>query len=264
MLPATIVAGSYIPTRVKKELDWDLPIQLGARRMAAKRVQEWLSLAGFSIVIDSDFGPATEQRVRDFQTRKGIPATGSVDAATHERLVQPLVAAIAPISTTGKTLSKLTLEYALQHVAQHPLEVGGPNCGPWVRAYMDADGEAWKWCSGFICFALEQAATSLDIRQPIPSSASVDAMSYNAQAKGLFVKESKVKSGAFPKNKILPGSFFLVRSSNTDWTHIGIVSKAETDTFDTVEGNTDSNGSSNGFEATTRVRGYMKKDFIVW
>ena len=212
----------------------------------------------------SDFGPATEQRVRDFQTKKGIPSTGIVDAATHELLVAPLVKAIAPINPAGKTLSKLTLEYSLQHVAQRPLEKGGQNCGPWVRAYMGSDGEAQKWCSGFICFALEQAATGLGVSQPIPSSGSCDAMSYNAKAKGLRVDESKVSSGAFPKSKILPGSFFLVRHTSTDWTHIGIVSKANPDTFATVEGNTDSNGSSNGFEATTSVRGYSKKDFIVW
>ena len=36
------------------------------------------------------------------------------------------------------------------------------------------------------------------------------------------------------------------------------------DTFNTVEGNTDSNGSSNGFEAIESVRNYTKKDFIVW
>jgi hypothetical protein len=89
-------------------------------------------------------------------------------------------------------------------------------------------------------------------------------MSYNARAKGLLVKESKVASGAFPKANILPGSLFLVRKSSTDWTHIGIVSQADASTFGTVEGNTDSGGSSNGFEATTRVRGYTKKDFIVW
>lgn len=76
--------------------------------------------------------------------------------------------------------------------------------------------------------------------------------------------ESKVKSGAFPKSQLLPGSFFLVRKTANDWVHVGIVKKADPSTMDTVEGNTDSGGSANGFEATERVRNYAKKDFIVW
>ena len=36
------------------------------------------------------------------------------------------------------------------------------------------------------------------------------------------------------------------------------------ESFDTAEGNTDSGGSSNGFEAAERARGYGSKDFIVW
>ena len=57
MLPATIAAGSYLPTRVRRELDWDVPIQNGAKQMKAKRVQEWLALAGFALAIDFGFRP---------------------------------------------------------------------------------------------------------------------------------------------------------------------------------------------------------------
>ncbi|WP_274628647.1 peptidoglycan-binding domain-containing protein [Arvimicrobium flavum] len=259
MLPSTIVAGSHLPTRVRNELDWPLPIARGARQMRAKRVQEWLTIAGFSLNIDSDFGAATEQRVKDFQSNRGLPATGQVDARTHEQLVDPLVKAIAPINAGNRTLADLILSYAVQHVAQHPVEAGGDNCGPWVRAYMGQDGPDWRWCSGFVCFALEQAARTLGVRQPIPSSASCDTMSANARNAGLYHREGTVRP-----SQILPGSFFLVRRTNNDWTHIGVVSDAGADTMRTVEGNTDSGGSDNGFEASERVRNYAKKDFIIW
>lgn len=259
MLPATIAANSYMPTRVRRELDWPVPIRNGARQMAAKRVQEWLTIAGFSLSIDSDFGAATEQRVRDFQTRCGLPVTGVVDAATHEELVKPLVNAIAPIAPGAKTLSELILDYARQHVANHPVEAGGDNSGPWVRAYLGEDGPDWRWCSGFVCFALEQAARTLGVSPPIRSSPSCDTMRAFANDAGLFRAE-----GSVPHANIAPGSFFLIRRSKYDWTHIGIVADAGAQTMRTVEGNTDSGGSSNGFEAAERVRNYADKDFIIW
>lgn len=259
MLPATVVANSYVPPRVRRELDWPLPIRKGAKQMAAKRVQEWLNIAGFSLIIDSDFGDATEQRVQDFQGKNQLPVTGVVDAATHAKLVEPLIKAIAPIAAGTNTLSKLILEYALQHVAQHPIEAGGENSGPWVRAYLGQDGAGWRWCSGFVCFALEQAARTRGINPPIKSSASCDSMRAFASEAGLFHAE-----GSIPHTGIAPGSFFLIRKSKYDWIHIGIVSDAGPQTMRTVEGNTDSGGSANGFEATERVRNYDKKDFIIW
>ena len=45
--------------------------------------------------------------------------------------------------------------------------------------------------------------------------------------------------------------------------HVGIVTDRQ-GVFDTAEGNTDSGGSSNGFEAAERARDYRSKDFIVW
>ncbi|MFN0193310.1 MAG: peptidoglycan-binding domain-containing protein [Aestuariivirga sp.] len=259
MLPGTIAPDSYMPSRVKKELDWPVPIARGQSGMKVKRVQEWLSLHGFAVLIDGDFGPATEQRVKDFQASKGIVATGRVENRTHGALVQPLVTAIAPIDPTGKTLSRLILAYSLQHVAQHPREAGGDNRGPWVRAYLNHDGPDWKWCSGFVCFALEHAARTLGVSAPIASSPSCDTMKANASAQDLYHRE-----GAVPVSKILPGSFFLVRRTSTDWTHIGIVSKAEADFIRTVEGNTNNEGSVNGYEACERARNYAKKDFIIW
>jgi hypothetical protein len=259
MLPSTVAAGSYLPPRVRRELDWPLPISIGAKQMKAKRIQEWLNIAGFSLSIDSDFGAATEQRVKDFQSKKGLPVTGQVDARTHDKLVEPLVKAIAPVNAGNKTLSRLILDYALQHVAQHPVEAGGDNRGPWVRSYMGQDGTEWRWCSGFVCFALEQAARTRGIPQPIASSASCDMMKSGAAGAGLYKREGTVAPAQIP-----PGSFFLIRRTNNDWTHIGIVSDAQPTIMRTVEGNTDSAGSPNGFEANERVRNYAKKDFIIW
>ncbi len=264
MLPSTLVPGSYVNLSVRAELNWTVPIAVGAKKMAAKRVQEWLEFAGFGTPIDSDFGPATQLRVRDFQASKNLPVTGTVDINTFEALVDPLVKAVAPLGSAGKTLSQLVCEYARQHVKIHPIELGGENSGPWVRAYMGWEGKDAKWCAGFACFMLEQACNTLGMKVPIPTSASCDALALAAKHAGKFVSGAAIANGSFPVSNISPGSFFLLRKTPSDWTHVGVVSDAQAGTFRTFEGNTDSAGTSNGFEATARARGYARKDFIVW
>jgi hypothetical protein len=39
--------GSYVPKRVKDEIDFNGPIERGAKKMPAQRVQEFLTLSGF-------------------------------------------------------------------------------------------------------------------------------------------------------------------------------------------------------------------------
>ena len=80
MLPTTLRDGAYVPKRVKEEIDFDGPIERGAKKIRAQRVQEFLTLNGFSVSIDADFGPATEKRVRYFQTARGLPASGIVES----------------------------------------------------------------------------------------------------------------------------------------------------------------------------------------
>jgi hypothetical protein len=233
MLPTTLRDGAYVPKRVKEEIDFDGPIERGAKKMRAQRVQEFLTLNGFAVSIDGDFGPATEKRVRDFQTARGLPATGVVDMKTHEELVAPIVKALNPIAAGGKSLSTLAAAYAKQHIKNHPREAGGDNRGPWVRSYLDWDGKDARWCAGFVCFALEQAAHTLGVQLPIDSSSSCDVLAMEAKTPG-------------------------------DWVHVGIVTAPAEESFDTAEGNTDCGGSSSGFEAAERARGYQSKDFIVW
>ncbi len=59
-----------------------------------------------------------------------------------------------------------------------------------------------------------------------------------------------------------PGSFFLNRRTPDDWTHVGIVTEAADGSFKTIEGNTNDEGSREGYEVCARNRGYKKRDFI--
>jgi hypothetical protein len=139
--------------------------------------------------------------VRDFQTARGLPATGIVDMKTHEELVAPIVKALNLIAAGGKSLSALAAAYAKQPIKNHPREAGGDNRGPWVRSYLDWDGKDARWCAGFVCFALQQAAHTLGVHLPIDSSSSCDVLAMEAKTAGKFVPESRVKSGAFRQER---------------------------------------------------------------
>ena len=121
------------------------------------------------------------------------------------------------------------------------------------------DGAAWAWCAGFVRFLLEQARQKLEKPMPIAGSFSCDSLAAQARDAGLFVAEGAVAHEAIP-----PGSFFLVRRTATDWTHVGVVTRSGPDAFDSIEGNTNDDGSREGIEVCARTRGYKNKDFIVW
>lgn len=256
-----LVAGSYTPTRIRNELTFPGAIATGATGLKVKRVQEWLTLHGCALAIDSDFGPVTELQVRSFQAQVGIAVTGAVDNITWDQLVEPLVKAVAPIAP-GATLSSTINAVAAQHVAQHPREAGGDNRGPWVRAYLGWDGTPARWCAGFACTAMEQAAAIHGVAPAIASSASCDTLADRAKAANRFVAGGAANTP--PAKTIPPGSFFLVRATATDWTHVGIVAGAGPAAFQTLEGNTNDEGSPDGYEACARARNYRNKDFIVW
>jgi hypothetical protein len=253
------MAGGYLPQRAIDEIDLAGPIQQGATGMRAKRVQEWLTLHGHGLDIDSDFGPATGEAAGAFQVSNGLPSTGIVDQATWDALVAPMVVALQPIQPAGQSLAALTATYAAQHVAVHPLEAGGDNCGPWVRMYLGWDGKDAKWCAGFACFSLEQAASSLGQALPIQASAACTTLAERADQAGILMRGA---AGGVPPAGLSAGDFFLVRKAPGVWEHIGVVRSAGQTALGTFEGNTDHNGSSNGYEATARTRGYAGKDFI--
>ena len=207
MLPTTLRDGAYVPKRVKEEIDFDGPIERGAKKMRAQRVQEFLTLNGFTVSIDADFGPATEKRVRDFQTARGLPASGIVDMKTHEELVAPIVKALTP-SLRGERAFRS--RRGLRQAAHQEPRKGSRRrqSRPLGQGYLDWDGKEAKWCAGFVCFALEQAAHTLGVQLPIKSSSSCDVLAMEAKTAGKLVPESRVRSGASPRRISCPGPSF--------------------------------------------------------
>ena len=236
----------------------------GGNKRQAKFIQERLCLANFNVAIDSDFGSATEQQIKNYQASKGLPQTGVYGMAEHDGLTKPFVNAINPFGNPGSAFGDVLVKVARRHCAQRPVEAGGDNRGPWVRMYMDGkEGTEWKWCAGFVFFAIAQTCDILGQPLPMSKTFTVDTVVSQAKAAGLFMRESQAATPA-GKARILPGSLFAVRASPVHWSHLGIVSRASADSFATMEGNTNDEGSADGFEAVERVRGYGSKDFVIW
>jgi hypothetical protein len=252
-----VFGGKSLPQEVEFA---GTPLRQGAPKgMAVRRVQEWLCLHGFAVPTDREFGPATKAAVKNFQQKKGLPVTDVVDRATFLALVAPMRAALKPIPPRGKTMSQLIVAYARQHVAQHPREVGGQNMGPWVRLYMDGnEGDNWLWCAGFATYPISQAAQTLERPMPVLRNFGVANIANAAKTNRNFVRHPATNLAA-----IKPGSLFLEPGGPNGYLHTGLVVGHNGDSMSTLEGNSNNNGSSNGFEALARTRSVRNMDFAL-
>ena len=242
---------------MSNDLIIDKNYKRGSKGKKVKLIQEWLSLNGFGVVTDGDFGAAVDFAVRQYQKKNNLLADGFVGSNTFSSLVTPMLNVLkeqAPKSVLGSTIVAI----AKRHLKQSPREIGGQNCGPWVRLYMKGnDGVEWPWCAGFACFILEQACKSMQLSLPINPSFSCDSLTASAKQKGLFLSERRLD-----RSMIKPGMFFLNRRTTTDWTHVGLVLEANDEVFLSIEGNTNDEGSREGYEVCQRIRNYKNKDFI--
>jgi putative peptidoglycan binding protein/CHAP domain-containing protein len=241
------------------EWDFDREIAGGSPARRVRLVQEWLCLQGLRVKVDGEYGPATSEAVRQFQQGRTLRATGKVNRTTFDSLLGPLRRALTPIEARGRGLGEMVVVYARQHLLEQPREVGGQNCGPWVRLYMKGrEGDEWPWCAGFVCFVLRQAADSAAVALPVRPSFSCDSLAASAREKGRFLPGAKAREDA----RLKPGALFLTRRTATDWGHVGIVLSTAAETLTTIEGNTNDAGEREGYEVCQRIRGYEDKDFI--
>lgn len=246
------------PAYVQKELLYPGQVGLAQKSKAVKKLQEWLSLHHCHCEPDGQFGKATLKCLQQFQHQHQLPQQNSLTPDCWQQLIAPMQRALQQ-SNTATSLASAVLTIAQQHLAEHPLEVGGDNKGPWVRLYMHGnEGAAWYWCAGFVSFVLQQACWQLKQNMPIPGSFSCDLLASQSQTAGLFVPEKQ--ASAIGSEQVF---IFLNRKSNSDWIHTGWGFAMQDGVFQTIEGNTNNNGSRNGYEVCQRTRTVKGKDFVV-
>ena len=119
-------------------------------------------------------------------------------------------------------------------------EPRGSNWGPRVAQYLAAVG--WKkpayWCAAFVSWVGREA---LGDAWPLPLTASCDVLLDFARRHGVLLESS-------PR----PSDLFLVMASPSDATHTGYVAGVTPESVATVEGNSNDDGSRNGYEVAAR------------
>ncbi len=229
----------------------------------AKKVQEWLNLHRFHspkfstrVDIDDWYGKATASAVKEFQSLKGIEQTGKVDTTTWLRLVAPMRRAFREVDGEADVKQRL-VQYMQQFCEEHPTEIH-PNSGPWVRAFMKGNEGEWAaWCNGVVSTALDHACASLslDMKDVMRWSWSCE------ETKQYAIKDSTTATYYSPeqlnKGEVVPelGDLFLViRKSDNRARHIGVIEKVEESIASCIEGNTNDEGSREGYELCKRKR----------
>lgn len=252
-----------------KELNISKVLKVGEKGYDVQKVQEWLNLWRFvdpgwfhRVSVDGDYGSQTEAVVRDFQTHKKLEVDGVVGPNTFRVLCSPMFNAFSRID--GNDLRQLIVAYARQHLQNVPRELYNSNIGPWVRAYMDGnEGKEWAWCMGFVQTILDQATTTLGHRftEIMPHSYSCDVVGSHG------LKEKRLHRNVNLRNNpglIEPGDVFLNMKTQYDWVHTGIVIGVEGDWMHTIEGNTNDEGSREGFEVCLRRRNFHTNTIDVY
>lgn len=261
--------GYYETIQTEKEMG-NPAVRMGDKHPGVKRIQEWINLGGKTVVtLDGDFGPAS-LRALDItlgRPHADIPIGKPVmDEDEWRKLIAPYRLALIQVDDPlpGK-LSDSVRHAAKAHLAVHAREVGGQNKGPWVRTYMRGnEGRPWPWCAGFVSFIMHQAATEICEESPLTYSFSSSQIAAEASSKGLLYPGEQVadpRMGAPINDRTF--CIFLVKGGGTGYQHIGFAYHFNGDTFETIEGNSNDDGSYEGYEICRRIRSLKGKDLIL-
>jgi peptidoglycan hydrolase-like protein with peptidoglycan-binding domain len=242
-----------------QEINLKKIVKVGSTGPDVQKIQEWINLWRYVkpewkyiVTVDGEFGQQTDQVIRIFQQMNNLPIDGIVGVKTFQALVKPMINAFTRID--GTDLRTLIIAYAEQHLKNQPKELYNSNRGPWVRAYMDGhEGKEWAWCMGFVQTVLDQAFSTLgqSFTMSLPRTFSCDvAGEYGRQKNSLVPFATARPNPGF----IRPGDIFLVNRTPHDWNHTGIVTGLAGTMIHTIEGNTNDEGSREGFEVCRRIR----------
>lgn len=256
----------------KKELElFPYTIKVGEKGTGyTKKIQEWLCLHKYhtkkfwvNVQVDDWYGNGTASAVKTFQQINGLEETGEVDNQTWIYLTAPMMRAFKEIVfRNSESIQKRLVAYMAQFVFEHPTELGNANKGPWVRSFMKGKEGDWAaWCNGVVSTALDHAASSmgLEMTQFLPWSWSTQESKKNAlkdNNSSIFIDRKKLKA-----SDISVGDLFLVVNSKGTPRHIGVVSGIDGEVFACYEGNTNDEGSREGYELCERRRKLLNGNY---
>lgn len=217
-----------------------------------RAVQARLNDLGFGpLVVDGDFGEATQNAVVHFQARNsaadGRPLSidGEVGATTWAALFGPGAVFNTQAFDPNAPLRNLVIDIAASQigVVEQPR---GSNRGPEVDVYIRTTGldpaGHFPWCVCFLYFVFEQAAKIKGADNPLPKTAGVISLwNLGRRTEAQVVRKSEANA-----QTVKPGMIFLLDLGGGKG-HAGLVIEVRGDRIITIEGNTNPGGSADGF-----------------
>lgn len=142
------------------------------------------------------------------------------------------------------TLAEKSLQVALTHegVAERPKN---SNRGPEVNMYLKSVGlnPGYPWCMAFVYWCVEQACKDLNMQNPLVKTGGVMRQWNETTLRKLGNRDRAIK----------PGDIFIMKFGHGTG-HTGFAEKVSGAMIYTIEGNTNDDGSREGYEVAKRTR----------
>ena len=211
--------------------------KIGARGEGVKELQRKLLKSGYKLEVDGVYGPVTNSIYNKFVLDS---KNSNID-----------------------TLSSDILKFANSYVGQEEIKGNLGFKNPWFHKLMIGVGfqRTHPWCAYFteLCWKegyKTNTKNDIEIQNILGKLFSASVM----QTRNNFIKNGKVygfELSKFPS----PGALIIYQSAtNKSFGHIGVVEKIFGEAIHTIEGNTDINGSREGFIVAKKIR---RLDFTV-
>ncbi|RXK57565.1 CHAP domain-containing protein [Lacibacter luteus] len=142
-------------------------------------------------------------------------------------------------------LAQASLRYAISQlgVKEEPI---GSNGGPQVTQYLKSVGlgAGHPWCMAFVYWNVNKACADLNLKNPLLRTGHVLHQYNNTSCKRIPARSSAVK----------PGDIFIMKIGSKGAGHTGFIEEVKNGYFITIEGNTNDEGSREGYEVCRRQR----------
>lgn len=142
------------------------------------------------------------------------------------------------------TLAQNSLDIAASQVGVCEVPKGS-NGGPQVTQYLQSVGlnAGYPWCMAFVYWCVNKAANDMLLPNPMIKTA------------GVMMQWTLSKLRKLPKTSkgVMPGDIFIMIFSHGTG-HTGFVEKISNGIIYTIEGNTNEDGSREGYEVARRQR----------
>lgn len=209
-----------------------------------------LSLTGAEANV---FGPKTIKAVQAFQKeadlkdQSGIVGPETLGAIFPDHVEE---AATDVHRINEWTSDKITLAARALDICKHQVGVKEvpDNAGPAIAEFLGTVGlgTGYSWCMAFMYWSFQRAAKELGVNNPLVKTG------------GCMDQWNSIDEKYHVKGAPQPGDIFILNLGGGHG-HTGIVSQVNEDgTVDTVEGNTNDDGSANGDGVYNRQRKISK------